>query len=753
MNFIKKNKPLCLLCLLILMAIVFMYLPSIVDGKYFVGGGDVKTQWYPFYVLNRRTTINALKSHTLPFYSFILFLGNNIWASKSSYGLFDIYNLLTYFIRQDYFFIYDLQCLIKIIISGISIYFLTYYLYKNKKVSLVAGLCYALSSYAIYFTSQPSFLSFYSLAPLYLLGIEKYLKENKKILFILIVFFLLITNYYFFYALSLFSPFYFIYRYYNLNKKFKGVLKSAFILILYYVIGVLLSAIVIVPAFFYVIQNERIGGLYYVLSYQDLSIYFHLFISMLAPSHTYIYGNNVFELGQHTLKEICLYSGSLISILLPQMITDKDKSYKISTITLYVLLFLIATIPMLASFMNGFGEPCFRWLFIFIMINIITASRYLTNIEKVNLLNLKISTIFEILLLFTLFISCLNYKNYLLNNYLKQLVLFIIVATFTLLNAFLLTKKNKGFIVLTFIELALFSFIYGFKSSSIAISKNELNMVTSVLADNNDYNNLNNYLNSLEEGNDKEYYRIYVPYDDLYWSFSQNMGIIYNIQGLMTYDSTYEQSFNKMRRMNYAEIVEAMDWCFNIQDHNLMNFLSTKYSITANEETIPFDNYLILDDAYRGSFIVAKNLDYKPLGKTYNQKLTYKEFYEYYQNDTALLNDYVISDSDIKVGKTIAYLNNINYGNNYLSGDINTSQESFMVISLPFDSGWTIKVNGNYVTYYECNGGMLGFNIEKGANHIEMYFIPEGFYVGTILSCIGFMIFGLLLIVSKRKNK
>ena len=117
------------------------------------------------------------------------------------------------------------------------------------------------------------------------------------------------------------------------------------------------------------------------------------------------------------------------------------------------------------------------------------------------------------------------------------------------------------------------------------------------------------------------------------------------------------------------------------------------------------------------------------------------------------MNDYVISDSDIKVGKTIAYLNNINYGNNYLSGDINASEESFMVISLPFDSGWTIKVNGNYVTYYECNGGMLGFNIEKGANHIEMYFIPEGFYVGTILSCIGFMIFGLLLIVSKRKNK
>ena len=78
MSFIKKHKQLVLLCVLITVAVFAMFLPNLIQGKYFVGGGDVKTQWYPFYVLNRRTTINALKDHTLPFYSFILFLGNNI---------------------------------------------------------------------------------------------------------------------------------------------------------------------------------------------------------------------------------------------------------------------------------------------------------------------------------------------------------------------------------------------------------------------------------------------------------------------------------------------------------------------------------------------------------------------------------------------------------------------------------------------------------------------------------------------------
>ena len=106
LNKIKKHKYFIFLVFVLSIGTFLMFLPSFLEGNYYVGGGDVKTQWYPFYILNRRTTINTLRDHTLPFYSFVLFLGNNIWASKSSYGLFDLYNLLTYLIDKDYFFIY-----------------------------------------------------------------------------------------------------------------------------------------------------------------------------------------------------------------------------------------------------------------------------------------------------------------------------------------------------------------------------------------------------------------------------------------------------------------------------------------------------------------------------------------------------------------------------------------------------------------------------------------------------------------------
>ena len=751
--FLKKHKYFLMMLLVLGIGVFVMFLPSLIKGEFFIGGGDVKTQWYPFYILNRRTTISSLKDHTLPFYSFVLFLGNNIWASKSSYGLFDIYNILTYVLDKNYFFIYDLQCLIKIIVSGISSYLLIDYIYKNKKVSFIAGLCYGLSSFAIYFTSQPGFLSFYSFVPLYILGMEKYLKENKKYLFIIMVFILLITNYYLFYALSLFSPIYFIYRYFNINNSLKGVIKSALKLIVFYIIGVLLSAIVIVPAFLYVIQNERVGGLNSSLTYADLSIYFHLFISSLVPSHDYIYGNNVFEQNAHTLKEICLYCGTLITLIVPQIFTEREFKYKKSTLIVYGIMIVSLFIPLIGGIINGFSEPCFRWLFIFILFNIITASRYLNNLDLINKKNLLFSLIIEIVIIVTMFVLCLIYKKYSIRDYKMQSLIFVVTIIFMVLNYLFISKNKSFFIVICIVELCAFSCFYGYKSLVTAINKEDIEMVTSVLADNDDYHNLRNYLNTLDANNTNEYFRIYVPYDSLYWSFSHDLGIIYNINGLMTYDSTYSQSFNKMRSLNYDEIVDVIDWEFNIQDINIMNFLSTKYSITTSIDEIPFEDYEIIIDAYRGSLIIAKNLNYRSIASTYDKSITYEELKVKYNNDTSLLNEYVVIDKEINVGSDDSICEDITYYDNYFSCNLYTSEDGFAVIGFPYDEGWKIIVNGEEIEYYECNGGMIGFSIVSGNNNIEMYFVPSGFKIGFVLSIVGFLSFIAIIIFDKKKTK
>ena len=754
MSFLRKHKYLILLILVLSLGAVLMFLPSILQGKYFIGGGDVKTQWYPFYTLNRRTTINALRDHTLPFYSFVLFLGNNIWASKSSYGLFDVYNVLTYVLNKDYFFIYDLQCFIKILVSGINAYLLIDYLYKNKRVSFIGGMCFGLSSFAIYFTSQPGFLSFYSLVPLYLLGMEKYLKGNKKYLFIIMVFVLLLSNYYFFYALSLFSPIYFIYRYYNIHGECKGVFKSALKLIGFYFIGVLISCVVIVPAFLYVIENERVGGLSTALTYSDLSVYLHLFISGLVPSHTYIYGNNVFDNNAHTLKEICLYAGTLISLLISQVVVDKDIKYKKSTLIVYAIMFCALFVPFISGMINGFSEPCFRWLFLFILFNILTVCRYLDDLNLIDKKALLYTLIIEILLIIVMFILGVLYKRYSISDYKIQLLIFVGTIVFMLINYFCIKYNKKFYVLVTIIELCLFSYMYGNKSLVTSISEDDLDSVTSVLTDNDNYHNLRDYLNTLDSDNENSYFRVYVPYDSLYWSFSHDLGIIYNLNGLMTYDSTYSQSFNDMRSLNYDGTVELIDWEFNIKDENIINFLSTKYSITSNKDEIPFSEYEIVDDSYRGSLIIAKNLNYRDIVSTYSKSITYSELKSKYNNDTSLLSDYVISDEEVEVGSDVSGVSNVAYYDNYFTCSLYTDDDGFAVIGLPYDEGWKISVNGESVDYIKCNGGMMGFNVKSGDNLIEMYFVPKGFKLGLILSLVGGLVFICLIVFDiKRRHE
>ena len=98
-----------------------------------------------------------------------------------------------------------------------------------------------------------------------------------------------------------------------------------------------------------------------------------------------------------------------------------------------------------------------------------------------------------------------------------------------------------------------------------------------------------------------------------------------------------------------------------------------------------------------------------------------------------------------------AELENIKYQGNYLTGTCDTDESSFLVLSLPYDEGWNVFVNGQNVKTYSVNGGFVGFEVEAGNNQIEMYFTPVGFKQGAIISFIGIMGYVALIIYEKLK--
>ncbi len=743
-TFVKEHKYLCIMAMAIVLGVLVIYIPSFISGKYYVGGGDIKTQNYEYYLLAKRETLNALKNGTLPFYSFVLFLGNNIWASKPDY-LLDPFNIITYILPVDFYLINDFICIVKLLTAGIGTYLVINKIYRNEKAAALGGFLFAMSSYAVYFTSQPAFLSFFAIVPFYLLGIELYLSEKKKGLFIATVFLSFLISYYLFFALTVFTPVYFLYRYYNINGSFKGWFKSALILIVYYLIGCLLSCFSLVPGAVYVLGNDRVGKSSLSFTYDDIKIYLHLIYSRLVPSQSYIYANNVFDNSSHTIREMCLFTSSFVTVVITQLLSDRNKIFRRSTLILYLVMAVLAFVPYGSSLMNGLSEVCFRWTFIVVFIDVLVCSKYFIELESVNRKHVYIIAFISIGIILASFLAAVSFESSSLIDYKDQLIITLITVVALILVSLFITNR-KVLTVIIAAEVIIACGYKGYNSIDCGVSKSYVVASETVLSDGRDYNQLNDYLDSLEEGNEKEFYRVYVPFDTVYWANSTNFNIIYNLKGLMTYDSLFAPSFSILRDIVRTDITKTLSWDFDIQNKDLINLYSTKYSITTQKEEIPFDNYEILD-YYRDSMYIAKNLDYRPLGVTYTEYMNYWDLEKVYNNDPAKFLDSVVcyyGFSEVMKDEHQHYLHDIEYGNNRLSGYVETDDSTFMVLSLPYEKGWTIKINGNKTSYFECNGGLIGFAVPAGENYVEMSFVPDGFKEGCLLSLVGIILLGIV---------
>ncbi|MDR2748547.1 MAG: YfhO family protein [Bifidobacteriaceae bacterium] len=72
-----------------------------------------------------------------------------------------------------------------------------------------------------------------------------------------------------------------------------------------------------------------------------------------------------------------------------------------------------------------------------------------------------------------------------------------------------------------------------------------------------------------------------------------------------------------------------------------------------------------------------------------------------------------------------------------LKGDINITQpNSTIAFSIPYDNGFTLKVDGKQTDISQVNGGIIGANIDKGHHEIELTYEAPGFKIGIIISVI-----------------
>jgi uncharacterized membrane protein YfhO len=71
--------------------------------------------------------------------------------------------------------------------------------------------------------------------------------------------------------------------------------------------------------------------------------------------------------------------------------------------------------------------------------------------------------------------------------------------------------------------------------------------------------------------------------------------------------------------------------------------------------------------------------------------------------------------------------------------------------TIPYDVGWSVEVDGMKVETIKVNNGFIGFKIDSGQHQIEMNYVPQGMWVGAIVTVISVLI--VIYLVIKRKGE
>ncbi|MBO5409848.1 MAG: YfhO family protein [Clostridia bacterium] len=150
-------------------------------------------------------------------------------------------------------------------------------------------------------------------------------------------------------------------------------------------------------------------------------------------------------------------------------------------------------------------------------------------------------------------------------------------------------------------------------------------------------------------------------------------------------------------------------------------------TITKNGETFDQD---ISEPYIYDLGIVSPEDDVTVLITVEDSDYGFVDFYPYYVNEEVLNKGYEILRS--------RQLNITSFEETKITGTVSTTEDTVFFTSIPYDTGWTVKINGEEIAkedYIALNDAYLCFNLPAGDNtQIELSFFPEGLAIGSVIS-------------------
>lgn len=93
------------------------------------------------------------------------------------------------------------------------------------------------------------------------------------------------------------------------------------------------------------------------------------------------------------------------------------------------------------------------------------------------------------------------------------------------------------------------------------------------------------------------------------------------------------------------------------------------------------------------------------------------------------------------------------FDDGHVHGTYSAQEDGLLFTTIPYDSGWTVKVNGQVVEPEIAQDTFLAIPISAGDNDIEMSYLPPGLIIGTGVSLVSIALYIFFALLFARRDK
>lgn len=777
------NNPYCILTILLTISCLFIYLGFIFGNKFFMFG-DIGSDTESQYVMWYSSIADKLRTGTFSFWDF----KNGFGANISTEGIYDPFQILICLFGAlfgsstiPYILIY--VDILKILLSGLFMYYFLNCFKISNKVKIIAAYMYAFNGFMIVWGQHYHFATIVVWLPLLFAAVEQTLFNKKRWPFVVLITAIIgIYSLYFCYMSLITVGIYGIVRILQLDCKIKDKVNIIFREIFSGLLGLTISCFALLPSA-YVISNVSMR------TSSDVSIFQRLISSFVLFSKEY-YKMLFYRMFSSNLEGTINYVGYLdyysplnfccsnlliflmfqyVFSIFKKSICRKEKLIKLSIIALLAFAFLLPTAGLIY---NGFNYPMQRWSFAVIPILIILSAKTLDEIISSKKISI-VGTICYFILSSIVYLKAFKRFCVVDDTILQLNTIILFLTGFMIILSMFLFIKNKissqvlclFLLMAVCVNLVSDSFISNNYRGTV---KKDGTYISDVY--NKDIIDAVNYLKQ----NDPTFFRL----EKTFTSGPYNMldPLAQNYYGINTYNSIINKNILKFNEKIWKSIQIGQLFpyqCFNNakQDHLKASLVGLKYILTNNKDE-QINGFKKIREF--GNITVLKN-DYDvALGRLYTKSISEAVFEKDRYNIDNVLADAVIleENSNFDVSSDLAaykeqqneqLLKNfqtmplvqfkIKDNDSHLIGTADIPQDGILLITVPYEGGWKSYVDGQKTDILKADYGFSAIKLDKGTHYIELKFSAPWFKEGVIISILALLILILLLFYQKKREK